>query len=480
MQVQTAGGRLTLQDGLKVVIASSAPVRVREIASLLRDELRSTAGITAQVEPRDGPGPAGAVRLVLATEPDGAAKPEHYTLSVTPDGVEVRAGDTRGLLWGVQTLLQDIELSNSRSPSLACGVISDAPAYPWRAVMLDPVRSFLDLSFLRRTIRVMSAYKLNTLHLHLSDDQAWRFESKAFPLCNRPGEPFYTQAELKELVAFAQRYGVEIVPEFDFPGHAHAAVEAYPDLDCEGKTRPMDEAIFCSAKPFTWEFMAKVLAEAAEIFPSPYVHLGADEPFAVKRWETCPFCQARMKERGVTTTAALYHTFVTDLDALVQRQGKRMIVWNDAITPGVQPMPPKDILIDAWANPGNVRKLAEAGYTLINSSIRPLYLSSYSQRDGFPLRSVWQWTPAVFGLREARASDPDLRAVPLPETAHVLGGQASAWAAEQGRMERRLYPRLLAVAETPVVGLESRRLRRFLRAARIWSRRPAPASRRAR
>lgn len=444
-QVAAAAGRLALRDGLTIQISPTAPTRVAEIADFLRDGLRAATGIAARIESSDAPPSTGSVRLVLM--PDSSAGAESYTLRIGRH-VELRAGAARGLFWGVQTLLQGIETGPAKTPSLACGEIADHASYPWRAVMLDPVRSFLDLDFIRRTIRVMSAYKLNVLHLHLIDDHAWRFESKAFPRCNPPGELFYTQAELKELVAFAQRLGVEIVPEFDFPGHAHAAVDAYPDLDCEGKRRAMDEAIFCAGKPFTWEFMDRVIAEAAGVFPSRYLHLGADEPFAVKRWDTCPHCRERMQARGVADVAQLYHTFVADLNTLVQRHGRRMIVWNDAITPGVAPMPPKDILIDAWTNDKKVKALAAEGYTLVNSSIRPLYLSSYSQRDGFPLAAVWQWTPQVFGLREARSTDAELKSTPLPEQTRLLGGQACAWASDQCIMERRLYPRLLAVAET--------------------------------
>jgi hexosaminidase len=440
-------GRFALRDGVAIVVSPSASAREREIAELLRDGLRSAAGIAARVETADS-ADGGSIRLTLAPQADDVpTNDEGYALAIG-ETVEVKARDPRGLLWGVQTLLQGIAVDPSGAAALAGGKIVDAPAYAWRAVMLDTVRSFLDLDFLKRTIRVMSAYKLNILHLHLTDDHAWRFPSKAFPRCNPPGEPCYTQEELKELVAYAQRYGVEIVPEFDFPGHAHAAVAAYPDLDCEGKTRPMDEAIFCSAKPFTWEFIDKVVAEAAAIFPSHYIHLGGDEPFAVKRWATCPYCQARMKERGVTTTAGLYHTFIADLDAVAKKHGKQLVVWNDAITPGVEPLPPRDILLDAWTNPTKAIAQARDGYSLINSSIRPLYISSYSQRDGFPTKTVWEWTPRVFGLREARTTDPQLKTVPLPESAQVIGGQACAWAAEQGVMERRLYPRLLAVAET--------------------------------
>jgi hexosaminidase len=447
-QREVTAGQLVLRDGLPIVIARSAPARVHEIAEILRDELRLSTGLSAVITSSDAAPVAGAVSLKLVSGVAGGAdNPESYTLKIA-DGVEVSAVDERGLLWGVQTLLQAVDLSRPGSPTLARGKISDQPAYAWRAVMVDPVRSFLDLDFLRRTIRVMSAYKLNILHLHLIDDHAWRFETKAFPLCNRPGEPLYTQAELKELVAFAQRYGVEIIPEFDFPGHAHAAVTAYPDLDCEGKARAMDQAIFCAGKPFTWEFMEKVIAEAAEIFPSKYIHLGADEPFAVKRWSTCPFCQSRMKAKGVTNTTALYHTFVSDLNEMVKRHGRKLMVWNDAITPGTEPMPPKDILIDAWVNENRVKALTEAGYTIVNSSNRPLYLTSYGQRKGFSLRAVLQWNPRVFGAKAARTSDPDLTTLPLPDNARILGGQACAWATEQGLMEQRLYPRLLAVAET--------------------------------
>jgi len=447
-KVQTEAGQFALRDGMQIIIAQPVSARTQEIADLLRDGLRSVAGIAGKIEP-DGVQPAsGAVILKLVSRSsDVPAKTEAYTLRIAQN-IEITAEDPRGLLWGVQTLLQAIDTSHPGSPSVAQGEIDDAPAYAWRAVMLDPVRSFLDLDFIRRTIRVMSAYKLNILHLHLTDDQAWRFETKAFPLCNPPGEPFYTQAELRELVVYAQRYGVEIIPEFDFPGHAHAAVTAYPELDCEGKTRPMDEAIFCAGKPFTWEFIDKVIAEAADIFPAHEIHLGADEPFAVKRWTTCPFCQARMKARGVTTTAQLYHTVVADLDELAKRHGKKLMVWNDAIHPEVTPLPPKDILIDAWAGSDDVIKLAHAGYTLVNSSNRPLYISSYSKRDGFPLRLVWQWTPREFGRREANVNDSDLKSEPLPDGTRVLGGQACAWATEQHLMERRLYPRLLAVAET--------------------------------
>jgi len=325
--------------------------------------------------------------------------------------------------------------------------LADRPRRPWRGLMLDPVRSFLDLDFVRRTIKVMSAYKLNVLHLHLIDDEAWRFESRAWPKCNRPGEPVYTQQELRELVAFARRYGVEIVPEFDVPGHSMTAVAAYPELDCERRSRPMNEAIFCAGRPFTLEFIDRLVAEAAEVFPSEYIHLGADEPYAIKRWADCPDCRARMAREGVATVDALYHVFVRDLDGIAKRHGKRLIVWNDAIHPGVEPMPPRDILIDAWYDFKVVGPLAEAGYTILNSSQGPLYLTSFGLGEGLPLAAVLAWNATRFPDPPAEMGVPTLKYRTLSPKAKILGGHASAWATEQSLVERRLYPRLLAMAE---------------------------------
>ena len=442
--VSYKSGALTLERRTRIIVPAAAPARVEEIAGILRDGLREAAGIEASSGP-DGTGrEKGAIRLVLASVP-GPADPEAYTLEVGRT-IQITASDPRGLLWGVQTLLQSVQGSGSAT-AVPKGTISDRPSRPWRGLMLDPVRSFLDLDFVRRTIRAMSACKLNVLHFHLIDDQAWRFETKAFPKCNRPGEPFYTQAELHELVAFAARYGVEIVPEFDVPGHSMTAVNAYPELDCERRPRKMDEAIFCSGRPFTWEFIDGVLGEAADVFPSAYIHLGADEPYAIKRWADCPDCRARMKQKGVTSLEALYHTFVNDLDDLVRRHGKKLIVWSDAVHPGVAPMPNKDILIDAWVDFGTVGPLAEAGYTMLNSSNGPLYLTSFGLREGLPLAAVEAWNVTRFPSPGARLGDQTLTYQALSANAHILGGHASAWATEERLTERRLYPRLLAVAE---------------------------------
>ncbi|HYA48857.1 MAG TPA: family 20 glycosylhydrolase, partial [Burkholderiales bacterium] len=299
-------GWLRLRPGLRVLVAAGPPERAAEVADVLREGLLERARVRATVERGAARPSPGTISLVL----DGRAfpgEPEAYELRVGPSA-EIVASDPRGLLWGVQTFLQSVERS-AGGPAVRRGTVRDRPRRPWRGLMLDPARSFLDLDFVRRTVRVMSAYKLNVLHLHLIDDEAWRFESKAWPKCNRPGEPLYTQAELGELVAFARRYGVEVVPEFDVPGHSMTAVNAYPELDCERRRRAMNEAIFCAGRPFTREFIDRLVAEAADVFPSEFIHLGADEPYAIKRWADCPDCRARMAREGVATVESLYHVF---------------------------------------------------------------------------------------------------------------------------------------------------------------------------
>lgn len=433
---------LPLPEGLCFVVPPDAPARVREIAEVLCEEARAREGLAARIVPASDA--AGAVLLRLV--PGGtAADAEAYTLSINRT-IAVEASDTRGLLWGGQTLLQSLE-RHADGLVLRCGTITDRPGRAWRALLLDPARSFLDLDFLRRTLRTMSAYKLNVLHLHLIDDQAWRFETRAFPRCNPHGEPCYTQEELRALVAYAARYGIEIVPEFDFPGHSRAAIAAYPALDCAGEVRTADDSLLCGGKAFTREFIAGIVAEAAAVFPSSYLHLGADEPFALKRWGECADCRRRMQELGVTSLESLYQSFVLDLNAIVRRHGKQLVVWNDAFHPGVKPAPTQDIIIDAWRDYANAANWAGAGHTLINSSTGPLYLTSWGLNEGLPLAAVQSWNATRFASPDPKRGDQTVRSEPLAAAARILGGQACAWATEQGLVERRLYPRLLAVAE---------------------------------
>lgn len=444
LRLDPGEGRETLVSGLRINIAPGSPARVREIAEVFSYELKEQTSLAGTLAVSDAIEP-GAVTFILQTTPvPGAFAPESYSLEVGAKGIVIAAASTQGLLWGAQTLLQGIENEGGRY-HVRHASITDQPARAWRALMLDPARSFLGLDFIRRTIRVMSAYKMNVLHLHLIDDHSWSCESRAFPKCNRPGEKYYTHDELRELVRHAARYGVEVIPEVDFPGHAQAHVNAYRWLDCEGKSRIMNQAILCAGKASTWEFVEKVIAEMASIFPSRYIHLGGDEPMAIKRWSDCPDCQSRMKAKGVDTLDAFYHTFVIDLNDIAKRHGKQTIVWNDAFHPGVAPMPPRDIIVHAWKDYKNVLPLAADGYTILNASNLPLYFSSFGLAAGLPLSEAKAWDATLFGVRRIQGK---VLYEKFPPRAMILGGQALMWATEQGLVEKRLYPRTLCLADT--------------------------------
>ncbi|PGH40737.1 MAG: hypothetical protein CRN43_01180 [Candidatus Nephrothrix sp. EaCA] len=442
MEASYENSWLSLPSDVSIVLAIDASNRAKEIADVLAYELKERLGIKAGVR-------AGTTQEegTIVFSHEGAnvqANPEGYELTIEKN-VTIRAADEQGLLWGAQTLLQSIE-NKDGALVLRRGAIKDQPARKWRGFFLDPARSFLQLDFIRRTIRVMSAYKLNVLHLHLVDDEGWRFETKAFPKCNAPGEPYYKQDELRELAAYGKRYGVDIVPEVDFPGHSCSTIAAYPQLDCEGKTRPVDKAILCGGKAFTYEFIDKVIGEVASVFPSPYFHIGGDEPFAIKRWAACPHCQKRMKEKKANSLQAFYHTVILEFTDIIQKKyNKKPIVWNDAFDPSVEPLPSKDVVIHLWRGIANAQAFAQAGYSLINSSAGPLYLSGFMLLGGLPLDAVHDWK--VNRLGDPNAGDKTVNYAELSSNANFLGGEACVWATEQGLIERRIYPRLLSMAE---------------------------------
>jgi hexosaminidase len=444
-EARWSAGSLKLNEGAKIALSERTP-RLLEIAGILREGLREQAGVAANLEGREAFGAPVVIRLDIQAGITGpAGEPEGYRLAID-DGIAITAADARGVLWGVQTLLQVIDPGDG-NPVVPKGEVIDRPARAWRGLLLDPVRSWLDPDFVWRTIRVMSAYKLNVLLLHLMDDQAWRFESKRWPKCNRPGEPRYSQAELREMVQFAARYGVEIIPDCELPGHAMSAIAAYPELDCQRQPREVDDAVCCIGRPFTRQFVEGVVAELAEIFPSRYVHVGADAPLLSPRWASCPDCQARMKERGVTTPDALYLTFVSDLNDMAHRHGKTLVIGNAGIHPGMTPMPPTDVAIVAAANYSVAGALAAAGYTMLNSATGPLSLTSWPLAEGLPLPAVLAWDATKLPMSSPRHGDTAVRWMPLTPSTAIAGGHASATATEQRLMERRLYPRLQAVAE---------------------------------
>ncbi len=386
--------------------------------------------------------------------------PAAYKLQVLQDRIEIASSANDGLIQGVQTLRQ--LLANTRRVwTMPQIVIEDSPRLAWRGLMLDCSRTFLSLSYLKRTIDRMSFYKLNVLQLHLTDDQGWRIEIKAHPKLTSVGSRFasrfagerggyYSQDEIRDLVRYAAERGVTIVPEIEMPGHALAALAAYPELSCTGG--PFEifpffsgpnivEDVFCLGNESTFHLLEDVLEEVSALFPGRYIHLGGDE-CPKTRWKTCPKCQARVRTEGLRDESDLQGYLIGRMGRFLDARHKQVIGWDEVAEGGAAP----GATVMIWRGLDAVPALAKAGHDVVLSPTTNCYLdyrqSDLPQEQGegskpVPLDKVYSFDPLPNGIGD------DVRI-------HVLGAQAAMWthyARTDDAVDRQIYPRLVALAE---------------------------------
>lgn len=448
-------GSFTVANGATIAATDAGATAA---ARLLADHVRTTRGLALT------PGTAGAIRLVRDASVTGD---EAYRLTVTPQGITVAASGNRGLVHGAMTLAQLL------SPDAAFGnpvavpalTITDAPRFGWRGLMIDPARHFLPLPALREIVDQMASVKLNTLHLHLTDDQGWRVEIKKYPKLTSIGgwrlppwtggpQPtekdrvggFYTQAELKELVAYAGVRGITIVPEIDLPGHANALVAAYPELGILGD-RPLVSnnwgimPYLFNPGPKGIAFVKDVLDELMTIFPGTYIHLGGDE--AVKdQWERSPEVQAQMKALGIKTENALQSWMIEQFGTYLQSKGRRLIGWDEILEGGL----PASASVMSWRGEQGGIDAANMGHDVVMSPGNPLYLNGLQSRrsDEPPGRLD------ITTLQQVYAYDPLPKGIAADKAHHVLGAQGNLWSeyiVTPGQLQHLIFPRAGALAE---------------------------------
>ena len=309
---------------------------------------------------------------------------EAYRLTVTKEGACIYYSTETGLLWGIQTLRQALEQANfftsGNSKYLPMVDIKDAPKYDWRGFHIDVVRHMFTVDYLKKVIDCLSFYKINKLHLHLTDDQGWRIEVKKYPLLTQEGswrdfdeydkrcvelsqqdynyeiDPrfvrngsqyggHYTQEEMKGLVSYALERGIDIVPEIDMPGHFSAAIKVYPELSCTGEAGWGEEFSYpiCPSRPENYQFVQSIIDEMVEIFPSEYFHIGADE-VEKDNWEQCEVCQQLMQQEGYQKVDELQNRFVKIMTNYVKGKGKKVMGWDDAFLE----KDPQDLIYTYW------------------------------------------------------------------------------------------------------------------------------------
>ena len=421
------------------------------------------------VEPAlsDGTGAAGAIRFAIDPARDGAGA-ESYLLEVTPDGATVSAGDAAGLFYGAMTLLQLAAADDAGAVTLPAVRIEDAPRFGWRGFMMDPSRHFWTVEQVKQVIDAMALHKLNTLHWHLTDDQGWRVEIKQYPKlteiggCRVPagdggiepstGKPrqycgFYTQDQVRDIVAYAAARHITVVPEINQPGHATAAIAAYPELgSTDRKLVPSSEwGVFpnlFNTEESTIAFLEDVIGELIPLFPGTYFHVGGDE--AVKdQWEASPRVQERMREVGAKTEMEMQSHIVARLEKFLAAHGKRLVGWDEILE---GPMPPEATVM-SWRGIEGGLKAAREGHDVVMSPSSDLYLdylqtSSPHEPPGrpatIPMKQVYDFEPVPAALEEGQRH-------------HILGLQANMWTEHTRTFERlqhNVFPRLAAVAET--------------------------------
>lgn len=390
---------------------------------------------------------------------------EGYRLKVTPNEIRIEAQTSAGVFYGIQTLRQllppEVEggkLLAKKEYSLPCVDILDSPRLSWRGFMLDEGRHFLGKDIVFRTLDLMALQKLNVFHWHLTEDQGWRIEIKKYPLLTEVGSQrsgtgtmfkghhdgiphggFYSQAEIKEIVAYAAERHILIVPEIEMPGHSLAALASYPSLSCTGGPFKVATSfgifpdIYCAGKDSTFTFIQDVLEEVLKLFPSPFIHIGGDEaPKA--RWKKCPDCQKRIHEMGLKDEHELQFYFTNRIITWLAQKGRRIIGWNEIMQEGLR----KDAVIQYWL--GKKEKLVEE----IRTQDRDVIISTY-------LRTYLDHSHALTSLNDAYEFEPILPELTQKENAHILGLEPplwTEWVPGKARMDFQMYPRLTAFAET--------------------------------
>ena len=420
--------------------------------------------------------------IVLRLDPSLARLgSEGYTLDIRADGVTARAAEPAGLFYAVQTIRQLLPSEIFREAAvrgtawrMPAVSIEDQPRFTWRGAHLDVGRHFMPKEFVKKYIDLLALHKLNTFHWHLTEDQGWRLEIRKYPRLTEVGAwrkeslvgrqqgqrdttewrfdgvphgGFYTQEDAREIVAYAQARFITVVPEIEMPGHALAAIAAYPELGVTGEPLEVGKrwgvySDILNAEPATVAFMQDVLAEVLEIFPSTYIHIGGDEADKAK-WRTSPRIAARMQELGLADVHALQSWFIRQMDGFLTARGRRLVGWDEILEGGLA----EGATVMSWRGTEGGIAAARAGHDVVMAPNSHTYLDYYQSRDmqaepiaigGFlPLERVYSFDPMPADLEPQYAR-------------HILGGQAQVWTEymkDPKKVEYMAFPRLTALAE---------------------------------
>jgi len=460
-------GAFVLSNGTKVMYPEGNE-KMQKNAQFLADYVKEMTGNSLKVEAgTEGKG------IILQVTPN-EAQPEGYQLKVSADKVVINGGSEAGVFYGIQTLRKSIPAGQGFDVALPAVEINDAPRFSYRGAMLDVSRHFFPVEDIKSFIDMLALHNINRFHWHLSDDQGWRIEIKSRPLLTEKGskrketvigrnsgkydgiphEGFYTQEQIKEIIAYAADQHIIIIPEIDLPGHMQAALHAYPELGCTGGPYEVwtqwgvSDNVLCAGNDEVLKFIEDVFAEIVELFPSEYIHVGGDE-CPKTRWQECPKCQARIKALGIkgdskhTAEEYLQSFIINHAEKFLNSKGRQMIGWDETLEGGLAP----NATVMSWRGEGGGIEAAKQKHDVIMSPNTYLYFDYYQTKDidneplaigGYlPLENVYKYEPMPKSLT------PE-------EQKYIIGVQANLWVEYVATLEHIQYmelPRMAALSE---------------------------------
>lgn len=400
---------------------------------------------------------------------------EKYELNVNRQNIQIEFHDLRGLINGIQSLLQLMSIGQFNSIKISPVRIEDQPRFTYRGMHLDVVRHMFPVSYIKKYIDYLAFHKFNTFHWHLTDDQGWRIEMETYPKLNTIGSfrnetlighfkdnpaqydgtrygGFYTKAEIKEIVQYAAIRAITVIPEIDIPGHSRAAIAAYPELSTKPDTNWNVATTWgmynrqnnvLAPKPATFRFLEKVFDEVVALFPSPYIHVGGDECSKIW-WKQDPATQAFMKEKGLKNETALQTYFIEFIAKHLKSKGKQTIGWHEINEGDLD----TSTIVMNWGTEKQAIEAASKGFKVINTPGKPFYFDHYQSQDpkdslaihGYnPLEAVYNYNPIPIAVIQKGLSNK------------IIGGQANVWTEYMGnekKVDYMIFPRMTALSET--------------------------------
>jgi len=449
-------------------------------------KIKAATGLPVALSDRDAD--KNTVSLVLDAALD--VNNEGYYLTVTPQKATVRAKTLQGLFYGMQTFMQLLpaEIENSANPhpqvvfEAPCVTVKDEPRFEYRGIHLDPSRHFMSVADVKKYLELVSLFKINKLHFHLTDDQAWRIEIKKYPRLQEiaskriEGEGFeyggyYTQDEIREIVKYASDRFITVIPEIELPGHEMAAIAAYPELACKaGDYKPriiwgVEDIVLCAGKEHVFEFLEDVFKEVIDLFPSEYIHIGGDECPKVS-WQHCPLCQKRIREEGLTAKDGhsaeerLQSYFVQRIEKMLAKYGKKIIGWDEILEGGLAPT----ATVMSWrGEEGGIAAANLAHDVIMTPSSNGMYIDQFQGDSKIEpvsigglttLKRVYDYNPT-----------PDTL-VKVSKDHYIKGVQCNTWSEyfyTEAIREYRIFPRIIALSEIAWTELENKDYQDFER-----------------